>query len=366
MFEKLRMNPRLWKEIDYPIIICIISIVFIGILSIFSIVGSSNAEKQFVWLMISLVAMYFIIVLDYKILCNYAPIFYWATIALLILNDFFIGSTINGAKGWIMIGSVGFQPAEFAKLSLILMLGKKLEDMESNVNNLKNFFILFVYSAIPMLLIVIQPDMGMMMVCFFIILGIFFMSGLNSKVILGGFAAIILAVMVVWNSGIMKPHWKERLTSFINPEKYESTIGHQVIQSKTAIGSGELTGTGFLKGKQMKFVPEPHTDCIISVLGEQWGFIGIIVLLMLYGVVFWRMLKIAMTAKDIFGYVTVIGLLSYFVFALMQNIGMNIGIMPVTGITLPFVSYGGSSLLTNFIALGVVLNIGMRRKKINF
>ena len=246
------------------------------------------------------------------------------------------------------------------------MLGKKLEDMESDINNLKNFFILFAYSAIPMFLIVIQPDMGMTMVCFFIILGIFFMSGLNSKVILGGFAAIILAVMVVWNSGIMKPHWKERLTSFINPEKYESTIGHQVIQSKTAIGAGELTGTGFMKGKQMRFVPESHTDCIISVLGEQWGFIGIIVLLMLYGVIFWRMLKIAMTAKDIFGSVTVIGLLSYFVFALMQNIGMNIGIMPVTGITLPFVSYGGSSLLTNFIALGLVLNIGMRRKKINF
>jgi len=361
MFERLKINSKLWKELDLVMLITTILIVCYGIVSIYSVVGVDFAQKQFTWLIISLIATYGIIIFDYRILSNYAGTFYWFTIFLLVLNEF-MGSVVNGAKGWIKLGPVSIQPAEFAKLGLIIMLAKKLDDMEGDINNPKNFFTLIFYAAIPMLLIVKQPDMGMTMVCFFIILGIFFIAGLNSKVIISGLVAVVLMISIVWS--VMPTYWRGRLSSFINPEQ-SGQYGYQAVQSKTAIGSGQLTGTGFLKGKQLKFVPESHTDCIISVIGEQWGFIGVVALLLLYGIILYRMIKIAATSKDIFGSIIVSGLVSYFLFAILQNIGMNLSIMPVTGITLPLVSYGGSSLLTNFMAIALVLNIGMRRKKIN-
>lgn len=366
MFERLKMNSKLWKELDYTMLITSILIVLYGVISIYSIVGSLNAKKQIVWLILSLVVTYIILIFDYKIFSNYTPVFYWFTIILLVINDFFAGTVVNGAKGWIIVGPIAVQPAEFAKLSLAMMLAKKIDDMDGEINDIKNFFILVAYTLIPMVLIVIQPDMGMTMVCFFMVLGIFYVAGLNSKVIISGLTSLVLIIVIVWNSSIMPSYWKGRLSSFINPEKYESTYGHQIIQAQTAIGSGQVFGTGFLKGKQMKIVPEAHTDSISAVIGEQWGFIGMLVLLILYGILIYRMIKIAASSKDKFGSIICIGIASYFLFAIIQNIGMNIGIMPVTGITLPLVSYGGSSLLTNYMSIALVLNIGMRRKKINF
>ncbi|MFX0549258.1 rod shape-determining protein RodA [Hathewaya histolytica] len=366
MFERLKMNSRLWKELDYTMLITSILIVLYGVISIYSIVGTLNAKKQLIWLILSLIITYIILHFDYRVLNNYIPIFYWGSIILLILNNYVLGSVVNGARGWIKLGPINIQSAEVAKLALTLMLAKKLDEMDGEINDIKNFFILTGYALIPMILIVVQPDMGMTMVCFFIVLGIFYAAGLNSKVILGGLISLVLLITIVWNSSLMPNYWKGRLSSFINPEKYESTYGHQIIQSQTAIGSGQILGTGFLKGKQLKFVPEAHTDSISAVIGEQWGFIGMLVLLGLYGILFYRIIKISITSKDIFGSMICVGIVSYFMFAIIENLGMNIGIMPVTGITLPLVSYGGSSLLTNYISLALVLNVGMRKKKINF
>jgi rod shape determining protein RodA len=189
---------------------------------------------------------------------------------------------------------------------------------------------------------------------------------------MGGLIALVVLIVGIWNSGIMPFYWKKRLTIFLNPESDELVYGLQLIQSQIGIGSGGVTGNGAKLGDRAvsgfvsQFVPEAHTDFIFSMVGEKWGFIGGIALLILFFILLYKIIKIARRSKDIFGNVICVGVFSSFLFSIIQNIGMTIGILPITGITLPFMSYGGSSLLTNFIALGLVLNVGMRKKKINF
>jgi rod shape determining protein RodA len=373
MLDFLKIDKKLLKQLDYSIILLAISIVVFGSINIYNSKanGPHYMKLQLLWLLVGIFVLYVIILMDYAVISNYVPVIYWASIALLIYNDIFSTAT-KGASGWIKLGSRAIQPSEFAKLALILMLAKKLNSMDNNINNVKNFFILMFYTIIPMGLIVIQPDMGMTMVCFFIVLGIFFISGLNLKVILGGLTSIGISIALVWNSGIMPEYWKKRLTIFLDPEVDELNYGLQLVTSKTGIGSGGIFGSGAKFGPNAsggyvsQFVPEAHNDFIFSVVGEKWGLIGGIFLLTLYGIFIYRTIVAARRSKDIFGTVICVGIASYFIFAVMQNIGMTIGIMPTTGITLPLMSYGGSSILTNFMAIGLVLNVGMRRKKINF
>lgn len=371
MFDKLKIDSKLLKELDFGIIIVSIIIVLFGAINIYSAtrlkVGIGYFRLQIAWLFIGLALLYFILLFDYSLIMNYAALIYWGAIIFLLINDT-LGSVRNGARSWIALGNRGIQPSEFAKIAMIIMLAKKLEDMEGNINNIKNFFTLCMYALIPMVLIVIQPDMGMTMVSFFIVLGIFYIAGLNSKVILWGLSSVVVFIIGIWNSPIMKPYWKVRLTSFLNPEADELGSGLQLISSMTGIGSGGILGKGFLNGTQIAggFVPEAHTDFIFSVVGEEWGMIGAIILLIVYGILIFRFIRVAVTAKDIFGTILCTGVISSFMFSILQNIGMTIGIMPITGITLPLMSYGGSSILTNFMSIGLLLNVGMRKKKINF
>jgi rod shape determining protein RodA len=377
MLDKLKIDKKILKQLDLSIIVLSIIIVIFGSLNIYSAtvkkagLGAYYFKLQMAWLILGLIVIYVILLIDYNILANYAVIIYWGGVSLLLYNNFF-GSVVNGAQGWISLGSRAIQPAEFAKLGMIIILAKKLDDMEGNINNFKNFMILTFYAMVPMILIVIQPDMGMTMVCFFIVLGIFFMAGLNIKVILGGLAAIVTSIALVWNSSLMQEYWKKRLTTFLNPEADELGAGLQIIQSKIGIGSGNIIGQGVKFGYDSgasfvaQFVPEAFTDFIFAMVGEKWGFVGALFLLTLYSILIYRFILIARRSKDIFGMIICIGVVSSFLFSIIQNIGMTIGIMPVTGITLPLMSYGGSSILTNFMAIGLILNIGMRRKKINF
>lgn len=370
ILQNLKLNKKLLRELDYISIIFAICIVIFGCLNIYSATykdyGIYYPKLQIAWLILGLITVYFILIFDYILIKNYAVLIYWAGVVFLFLNDFVLGSTTKGATSWIKIGSLGIQPSEFAKIGMIIMLAKKLDDMEGKINNPKNLATLIFYAAVPMLLIVIQPDMGMTMVSFFIVLGIFYCIGLDQKIIIGGLTSVILLIVGVWNSPIMKTYWKGRLTSFLHPEQYELGYGLQLIQSKLALGSGGILGRGFGKGIQFNSVPENHTDFIFAVLGEEWGLIGGLVLILLYGVLIYRLIVIAKNSKDLFGTVICVGFISNLLFSIMQNIGMTMGLMPITGITLPFMSYGGSSLLTAFMALGLVLNVGMRKKKINF
>lgn len=364
------------EKVDKLMFISMVLITMFGILNIYlskkaAVGGMGFPIKQSVFFIASIILLYFVLAIDYSIIKVFTPIFYWASIALLILV-LIIGSTINGAQGWLRLGPLSFQPAELAKIATVMMLGKKLEDMDGEINNLKNFFILAFYAVIPAGLIVIQPDMGMTMVLFFMVLGTFFIGGLDKRIIIGGLGALVVGIVLVWNSGLIQDYQKRRITSFRNPETDTSGSGYHLRQSLIAIGSGGFFGTldtlanDGTSGYASQYVPEIQTDFIFSQICQQWGTFGAMCLLGLYAILISRMINIARTAKDIFGNILVTGMIAYFLFAIWQNIGMTIGLMPITGITLPLVSYGGSSLLTTILSLGLVLNVGMRRTKINF
>lgn len=364
------------EKVDKLMFISMVLITMFGILNIYlskkaAVGGMGFPIKQSVFFIASIILLYFVLAIDYSIIKVFTPIFYWASISLLILV-LIIGSTINGAQGWLRLGPLSFQPAELAKIATVMMLGKKLEDMDGEINNLKNFFILAFYAVIPAGLIVIQPDMGMTMVLFFMVLGTFFIGGLDKRIIIGGLGALVVGIVLVWNSGLIQDYQKRRITSFRNPETDTSGSGYHLRQSLIAIGSGGFFGTldtlanDGTSGYASQYVPEIQTDFIFSQVCQQWGTFGAMCLLGLYAILISRMINIARTAKDIFGNILVTGMIAYFLFAIWQNIGMTIGLMPITGITLPLVSYGGSSLLTTILSLGLVLNVGMRRTKINF
>jgi rod shape determining protein RodA len=365
MIKKFKINEKLIKHIDFSIIGIICTIVLFSIINIYSAGGFYYARLQFFWLIIGLVATYFVLSIDYIQILNYAPIIYWSSVILLLINDIF-SKSVNGANAWIKIGQRAIQPGEFAKIAMILMIAKVIQDLDGNINNIKNLSKVLMYAAIPMLLIVIQPDMGLTMVSFFIVLGILIVANLDWRVIVGGLSAVLVIVVGLWNSPIMPLYWKGRLLSFLNPEKFELTFGFQLLQSRIAIGSGGILGLGYSGGKQYKFIPENHTDFIFAVICEEWGFVGAAFLLALYGILLYKLINTAKTSKDLSGSIICIGVIASLLFSIIQNMGMTIGIMPITGITLPFVSYGGSSMLTNFISLAIVLNVGMRRNKINF
>ena len=375
LFKQFKLDIKLIKDIDKTLLFSMIALVLYGILNIYLCTKGGKydgfAFKQFFWLIISLVVLYIFLSIDYTIMMNYVPLFYWGSVILLIATMFF-GSEINGAKGWIRLGPLSLQASEIAKIGIILMLAKKLDEMDGKINDVKNFFTLVFYTAVPVLFIIIQPDMGMTMVCFFIVLGIFYVSGLDLKIIGGGLVSLVIGIIVVWNSGFIEQYQKNRLIAFVNPTAYETDTGYHLIQSLTGIGSGGLFGSRpsitseVAMGYAAQNVPEVHTDFIFSAIAEQWGFIGAMFLLVLYGCMLYKMIAIARTSKDIFGSVICVGIISYFLFAIIQNIGMTISLLPITGITLPLVSYGGSSLLTTILSIGLVLNVGMRRKKIHF
>ncbi|GAA0109980.1 MULTISPECIES: rod shape-determining protein RodA [Clostridium] len=375
MLSKFKIDFKKLKEIDKVMLFSMIALMIFGIINIYlassAEYGTLFLKRQSLWFIVCLVALYFVVAIDYTLLKSYTPLFYWGSILLLIVT-IFIGTDINGARGWIRLGPLSFQPSELAKMATIMMLGKTLEEMNGTINEWKNFLTMAFYAIVPAVFIVIQPDMGMTMVLFFIVVGIFFIGGLDLKIIGGGLLSLLLVVIIVWNSGVIQPYQKKRITSFMNPESDTSESGYQLRQSLISIGNGGAFG---LKGSATKdktvgyaaqYVPEVQTDFIFASIGEQWGLAGAAFLLLLYGLLISKMISIGRTAKDTFGSIICVGLVAYFLFALLQNIGMTIGLMPITGITLPLLSYGGTSLLTTVMSIGLVLNVGMRRKKIYF
>lgn len=382
MLKIFRINKKLLKQLDFGIIIICIIIMIFGSLNILSATQHLYKESDMaitplnfhflkmhlIWLVIGLFVVYLMLIIDYKVIKSYANIIYWGGIFLLLLNAL-MPVKVNGAESWLKIGPLPqFQPSELVKIALIIVIAKQLEEMEGNINNIKNFFILSVYAVIPVVFLLKQPDMGMTMFFFFILLGMFFMTGLNSKAIVGGLIGVSVTIALVWNSGLIRMYQKNRLISFLYPDLDPLGNGLQLAASQTGIGSGGIFGTGFLKGSwaAVGSTPESSTDCIFSVVGEEWGLVGAIFLLILYGLLIYKLVKIAKGSKDIFGTMLTAGIISMFLFSIYQNIGMNIGIMPITGLTLPFMSYGGSSIITTFICIGIALNVGMRKKKINF
>jgi len=366
------IDKRLFRRFDYGLLILIVIISCIGILTIASATNSGSREiknyyyikMQFIWLGVGLVFMFGIISIDYRITGKYVNIIYGMSIALLLMV-LFMGKSAKGATRWIMLGPFRFQPSEFAKLATILILAKYIEKKKGKITEIKDFLVALIYVGVPVMLIM-KEDLGSSMVLLAIFFVMMFAGGTNIKLLSGLVVTGILMAPIIWFS--MGSFQKKRILVFLNPKMDPLGAGYHAIQSKIAVGSGGLLGKGLYKGtqNQLDFLPEQHTDFIFSVLGEEFGFIGSLFLVALYLFLILRMLNIASRSKDLYGMLTIIGITTMFVSHIFINIGMTIGIMPITGLPLPFMSYGGSSFITNMIAVGLVLNIGMRRYKILF
>jgi len=379
--SKYKLDFRLIRDIDKGLLISTILLILYGLFNIYLCTKGGTTtngdfyylKKQAMWFVISMLALYVFVAVDYRIMYRYITIFYWGSVILLIAVWVpYIGVEVNGARGWITLGIANLQPAEVAKFAVILMVAKLLDEIDCEVNNIKNIAKIGIYIMIPVGLILMQPDMGMTMVCFFIVLGMFYVAGLDKRIIWGGFLALFLGVIVLWNSGVIRPHQQARIVAFMNPEGDESDNGYQLRQGLIGIGSGGIVGiqpslkSTVAPGYAGTHVPEIQTDFIFAAIAENWGLLGAILLLTLYAILITRMVNIARRAKDRVASLICIGMVSYFLYAIAQNIGMTIALIPITGITLPFISYGGSSLLITTMSIALVLNIGMRKKKIHF
>ena len=277
-----------------------------------------------------------------------------------------VGQSALGAQRWIQLGPISLQPSEFSKLIMIVSLAGMLEERVGKLNNLHDLLPVAAYVGVPFLLVMKQPDLGTSLVFMAIFFGMIFVCGVNLR-LLGGIFGVGLACMpILWH--FLKDYQKMRIMVFMDPNVDPLGSGYHIIQSKIAIGSGMLFGKGLFGGtqSQLNFLPENHTDFIFAVVGEELGFIGAAFLLLLYLVVLWRGIKIARDASDMFGRLLAVGITSMLAFHVLVNVGMTTGIMPVTGIPLPFMSYGVSSLTTNILSIAILLNIHMRKQKLLF
>ncbi len=368
------------KTIDWMIVFILIGF------GIFSYLGISGASpnlslegKQVIWYFIGFIFLAFILLFDYNLIGNFTYIFYG--IGLILLVGVLFTSPINNATSWYNLGFFSFQPAELMKLITIITiakyLSKKAEQEDEPFQYLFELIPVFVLIGIPMLLILVQPDLGNAVVFTGILISMMIVGGVRMKhfALFGAMTGSFFGIMTYlyqFNQEVffklIKPYQWNRIVYWLNPELDPVGQGFQLKQSLIAIGSGQLIGKGINAGTQAKFgwVPVGESDFIFTVIAEELGFLGSSLLIFLFFLLIYRMVRIAMDAKDPFGSYIVSGVIGMFVFQIFENIGMTIQLMPITGITLPFISYGGSSIVTNFIIVGLVLNVGMRRKKLMF
>ncbi len=386
------MDRRTLKNLDFLFIFvtCLLLIASLLILSTasFNVLESDPlhyVKSQAIWIMIGIGIATLIAVIDYEKWRTYRWWIYGFNITLL-LAVIFLGDERNGAVRWIAT-PFGFniQPSEFAKIFIILTLADFLAVRQGKLNNYKDFVMPFLIVLLPMLLIFKQPDLGTTLVFLAIFIGMMFVAGANPKkfggLLLGGAVIVGVALWLhfatnlpgwlYWAQGLplpMEDYQLKRLTVFRNPAADISGDGYHIIQSIWAIGSGGLWGKGFRMGTQgqLNFLPEHHTDFIFSVVGEEFGFIGTITLLFLFLIFLLRSLSIALKARDAYGMLIATGVVSMFTFHILVNVGMTSGIMPVTGIPLPLISAGGSSMLSNMAAVGLMLSVNLRRRRLMF
>jgi rod shape determining protein RodA len=334
-----------------------------GLVAIFSIssnvdhVGFSNFEKQLVFLVIGLATFFFFSYSDYRIWTSYSGIFYIVGI-LLLLVVLFLGRTVRGTSGWFNLGFFNIQPVELMKLFLIILLAKYFSKNDSLLLNPKQIAISFIYVLIPVLLAIKQPDMGSAVVMLAIWSGMFFLAGTRKKYLFGILGGALVVLFLSWNL-ILKDYQRQRVQAFLNPEADPLGSGYNVIQSTVAVGSGGIGGKGLGYGSQsqLNFLPEKHTDFIYATIAEESGLIGAGFVLGLFWLLLYRMKKTMDIARDNFGRLLVWGVLVMLFFQLFINVGMNLGVMPVAGLSLPFLSYGGSFLLIVMATMGMVQNV---------
>ncbi len=377
----MHLEKKLLKNLNLTIPVLVIALTILGLIAVSTAV-SGITENPAEYLRTQLVAAFLGIILvvliqfyDYRVFREYDVILYLITIS--ILSALLVaGATAGGGTRWLTLGPVTFQPSEIAKILLILFFASWMDRNEEELSSFKGFIKHLGYLLPPFFLVVLQNDLGTALVLVFIFLTMFYIAGGRVKDIVLTFGGGFIAVVVMISSHIyfstplifLQPYQLNRLIGFIKPEIDPRGIGYNIIQVRIAIGSGQLTGRGFRQGpqNQLNFLPEQHTDFIFAVIGEEFGFIGAALIIILFVLLLLQIIKVALKAKDNFGKLITAGIIAMFFFHFIENVGMSLGIMPITGIPLPFISYGGSSMVTSMVAIGLILNINIRRKKINF
>jgi rod shape determining protein RodA len=357
------LERRLYFHIDWLLIAAIGALCAIGLTMIFSTTGGPTRLywTQSYAVVIGVVAMIAAMSIDYRSLADKSHIFYIGLILALVAVMLF-GSKQMGAQRWIDLGFFNLQPSEFAKAIIALVLAKLLGESRRPVLTNSELFLALVLTAIPVLFILRQPDLGTAVTLLPIVLVVTFAAGLPVKY-LGVIAVLgVLTAPVAWRFAL-EDYQKERIETFLDPEQDPRGAGYQQIQARITVGSGGPWGKGFRQGTQgqLRFLPVAHNDFIFSVLAEEQGFVGVIVVLGLYLFVIMRSLEAAKLAKDRLGAYVVLGVLSTFTFQVIYNITMSAGLAPVKGLTLPLMSYGGSSMIATLAGFGLILNVRMRR-----
>ena len=350
------------RQMDWVLFGATLPLLFAGLITMYSFVGENYFfERQVLWIAISLGVFFALSTVDYRFLRRggVLVVFYLAALLSLVLLAIF-GELVRGSQSWFNLGIFSIQPADFMKILLIIILAKYFSRRHIEIAHVRHILVSGLYALIPFLLILIQPDFGSAVIIFFIWLGMIMISGVSKRHL---FLVMLLATVTfgfLWGFGFTE-NQRARIVSFLNPLADIRGAGYNAFQSTVAVGSGEILGRGVGFGTQsrLSFLPEYETDFIFAAFAEEWGFIGVMIVLSLYGVILWRILANAFVGdtnlETLFG----IGLSIFFVSHIAINIGMNVGLLPVTGLTLPFMSYGGSHLLSEFIGLGILM--GMRR-----
>ncbi|BCM66904.1 MULTISPECIES: rod shape-determining protein RodA [Streptomyces] len=376
-WTRIFARDSLTRRLDWPILFAATALSLLGSLLVYSATRNRTELNQgdpyfflvrhLMNLGIGIALMIGTIWLGHRALRNAVPILYGVSVLLALVVLTPLGATINGQRNWLVIGGFSLQPAEFLKVTIILgmamLLAARVDAGDKPYPDHRTVFQSLCLAAVPILILLLMPDLGSVLAMVAIILGVLLASGASNRWVFGLLTAGVIGCITIWQLHILDEYQINRFAAFANPELDPAGVGYNTNQARIAIGSGGLTGAGLFHGSQTtgQFVPEQQTDFVFTVAGEELGFLGAGFIIFLLGVVLWRACRIARDSTELYGTTVAAGIVAWFAFQSFENIGMTLGIMPVTGLPLPFVSYGGSSMFAVWVAVGLLQSIKVQR-----
>ncbi|MFB7506072.1 rod shape-determining protein RodA [Streptomyces broussonetiae] len=376
-WTRLLARDSLTRRLDWPILLAALALSLLGSLLVFSATRNRTEinqgdpyyflERHLLNLGIGFALMIGTLWLGHRALRNIVPILYGLSVLLALVVLTPLGATINGQRNWIVIGGFSIQPAEFLKIAIILgmamMLSARVDAGDKPHPDHRTVAQSLGLAAVPCLILLLMPDLGSVLAMVAIILGVLLASGASNRWVFGLLTVGVIGCIAIWQLHILDQYQINRFAAFANPNLDPAGVGYNTNQARIAIGSGGLTGQGLFHGSQTtgQFVPEQQTDFVFTVAGEELGFLGAGLIIALVGVILWRACRIARDSTELYGTVVAAGIVAWFAFQAFENIGMTLGIMPVTGLPLPFVSYGGSSMFAVWVAVGLLQSIKVQR-----
>jgi len=373
--EMFATERRPIRHLDVTLLLTTLALSVIGLFMVYSATYRSlqaqqldpgtYLKRQIVWALFGVILLLLCASFDYRFVKTYAGFIYGAMLLSLVFVRSPLGTSVKGSQRWFEFLGFQFTPSEYMKIAVIVMLAAYLAELRTTRLSLDETLRVTAIAAFPMLLVFLQPDVGTTIVICAILVGTLVVAGARPRHLAVLALSAVVLIFLAFQMGVVKDYQIARLIGWLDPSSDPQSAGYNKAQAEIAVGSGGLAGRGYLHGTQtnLDFVPEQHTDFIFTVVGEEFGFLGAMFVVALFGVLVWRAFRIALLSKDPFGTYLAAGIASMFAIEVFVNVGMSVGIMPITGIPLPFVSYGGSAMMANYIAIGLLLNVHMRRFK---